>query len=263
MISMASMVKATAVSNGIRGLTAQIVHGRQYLDAVDQTENQRSSDTLRRLPQRNVLADDVYDIIREGLVTRRIPPGARLNLDQLARELFVSNTPVRQALARLEAEGLVTKEPYRGFSASPMLDLQTLSERYELRMMIEPATAASVAKHPTADLARRLDELCVSAASVRQNPGSDASEVLSQHDVDFHGAIAAAAGNNLIVEVLDQTLVRMIGYTLYQVQDVWEQSWDEHQVIVDAINAGDPAGAKQAMRLHLQSGYERARRAIS
>src|SRR6185436_1405366 len=117
-------------------------------------------DALGRQPQRTVLADDVYEIIRESLISQRIAPGARLNLDELARKLHVSNTPVRQALARLESDGLVTKEPYRGFAASRLLDSRTIIELYEYRLMIEPATAARAARKRSEAGGIELERAC-------------------------------------------------------------------------------------------------------
>jgi DNA-binding GntR family transcriptional regulator len=64
-----------------------------------------------------MLADDVYATVRQSLLDQRIAPGSRINLDALARELHVSHTPVRHALARLDSEGLVRREPFRGYRA--------------------------------------------------------------------------------------------------------------------------------------------------
>src|SRR5260370_4597378 len=70
-----------------------------------------------------------------------IKPESRINIDKLAWELQVSPTPVREALARLESEGLVTKEPLRGYSAAPLLDLSTFLQLFEMRLLLEPVVA--------------------------------------------------------------------------------------------------------------------------
>ena len=77
----------------------------------------------RRLPRRNVLADDVYELVKAMVMDHVIRPGARVSIDGLARELAVSPTPVREALARLESDGLVLKEPLKGYRATPLLTL--------------------------------------------------------------------------------------------------------------------------------------------
>ena len=216
---------------------------------------------LRR-PQRSVLADDVYDIIRDGLVSHRIAPGSRLNLDQLARELHVSNTPVRQALARLESEGLVQKEPYRGFSASRLLDSRTIAELYAYRLLIEPPTAARAARYRSDAQAAELESLCDPQTIAPLVAQEAADSELPQLDVDFHCHIARQAGNGVVLENLSQTLTRMRLYSIYGHQGAAELAWEEHRAITVAIRTGDSDGAATAMRTHLTNGLDRMRRAI-
>lgn len=217
---------------------------------------------LRRA-QRSVLADDVYDILRDGLVTQRIAPGSRLNLDQLARELHVSNTPVRQALARLESEGLVEKEPFRGFAASRLLDSRTIAELYGYRLLIEPPTAARAARCRSAAQAAALEDLCDPDTIARLVADESAAGQLAQKDVDFHCDIARQAGNTVVVENLSQTLTRMTLYSLYGRHGAAAEAWQEHRAITTAISAGDPEGAATAMRAHLKGGLERMRNVLS
>ena len=214
------------------------------------------TDAPLRVAQRSILADDVYGILRDGLITRRIAPGSRLNLDHLARELHVSNTPVRQALARLESEGLVTKEPYRGFAASRLLDTRAILELYEYRLILEPPTSARAARHAADGELDELERLCDTAEVSRLLETSDVDE-LAQRDVDFHCEIARLAGNDVIVENLSTTLTRMRLYTVYDRGGAGERAWNEHQSIMAAIRAGDPQSASEAMRDHLKGAFER------
>src|ERR1700688_191150 len=85
-----------------------------------------------KLPVRQILAGEVYEYIKNQLMDQQIQPGGRINIDQLARQLQVSQTPIREALARLEAEGLMTKEPLRGYSSTPLLDPASFQQLYEM-----------------------------------------------------------------------------------------------------------------------------------
>lgn len=219
-------------------------------------------DALPAVTQRSVLADQVYDILREGLMTRRIEPGARLNLDRLGKELHVSNTPVRQALARLEADGLVTKEPYRGFTASPLLDSRTIAELYDYRLIIEPKLAARAARRRRSDAVASLDTLC-DELGIRNLISDAAVDALGERDIEFHCLIADEAGNHYVTETIRATLVRMSRYTLYHTHGAAELAWAEHRVLADAIRASDPEAAATAMVEHLSNGLERANKAIS
>jgi DNA-binding GntR family transcriptional regulator len=213
-------------------------------------------------PQRNILADDVYDVIKTGLLSNRFTPGDRLNLDQIARELLVSNTPVRQALARLESEGLVTKEPYRGFRVSSLLDLRSIEELYEYRLFVEPPTAANAARRKAHTQAGDLTDL-VDPAQVGDDVAAESRhEAMSERDARFHCGIALIAGNRVVTEALERTYARTRLYQVYGRSDANTQTSQEHQSVLDAIVAGDPEAAAAAMREHLMHGFERLRHAL-
>lgn len=218
---------------------------------------------LPRLAARRVLADEVYEILRESLLTQRISPGSRLNLDRLARELHVSNTPVRQALARLESDGLVKKEPYVGFTASPLLDSRTIEELYDLRLLIEPTNAARAAQRASTDAASALTSICETADALLADPRPEHAEALGNADIEFHLAIAADAGNEVIVQHVREILTRMSRYTLYSSPSAANHAWQEHRVVLDAIATGDSQAALQAMRHHLRNGLDRVHEIVN
>src|ERR1700742_5044635 len=86
----------------------------------------------------NSLANEVYENIYAQLMALRIAPGARITVDNLVRELNVSQTPIREALGRLEGEGLVVKTHLVGYSAAPQITKRQFDELYSLRLLLEP-----------------------------------------------------------------------------------------------------------------------------
>src|SRR6218665_102283 len=84
------------------------------------------------------LAGNVYEAIFAQLMSLQIPPGARITVDNLVREFNVSHTPIREALGRLEGEGLVLRAHLVGYSAAPQVSRVRFDELYELRLMLEP-----------------------------------------------------------------------------------------------------------------------------
>ena len=96
------------------------------------------------------LADDVYGAIFNKLMSLEIAPGSRITVDGLVRELEVSHTPIREALGRLEGEGLVVKTHLVGYSATPQITRRHFDELYQLRLLLEPDAARQAA--------RRIDE---------------------------------------------------------------------------------------------------------
>src|SRR5262245_57795215 len=103
------------------------------------------ADSPARPAPRQILTDNVYEAIKALVMDHAIAPGARVNIDALARQLQVSQTPLREALARLESDGLVTKEPLRGYSAAPLMSWKQLDDLYGFRLLVEPWAAGSAA----------------------------------------------------------------------------------------------------------------------
>ena len=117
-----------------------------------------------RLPARQVLADDVYEAVKTLVMDHVIAPGARLSIDGLTRRLGVSQTPIREALARLESDGLVTKAPLRGYSATPLLTRSEVDDLFQFRLLVEPWAAG-----PRAD--RHGDRVLPGSAQQRRVRG--------------------------------------------------------------------------------------------
>src|SRR5919198_1312238 len=106
--------------------------------------------------QKQALADAVYEAIFNKLVSLDIAPGARITVDGLVRELEVSHTPIREALGRLEAEGLVVKTHLVGYSAAPQITRRHFDELYDLRMRLEPDAARRAARCVSPERMRKL-----------------------------------------------------------------------------------------------------------
>jgi DNA-binding GntR family transcriptional regulator len=212
-----------------------------------------------RLPQRQVLADDVYEAVKTLVMDHVIAPGARVSIDGLARQLGVSQTPIREALARLESDGLVTKEPLRGYSATPLLTRAEVDDLFQFRLLIEPWAAARAA-----ELASRDDHARIAAeiASCPEAPPGDAYEAykaLASHDSRFHALLATLAGNQQLRVALERTHCHLHIFRLYSAGGGGTQTLAEHQRIASAVTRGSATAAAQAMRDHLESARDRLR----
>ena len=96
-----------------------------------------------------MLRESVYESLKRLLMDNALEPGTRLSIDGLARELQVSQTPVREALFRCEAEGLVVRRPNAGYVVAPLLGRDALLDLYDLRLLLEPTAAARAAANAT------------------------------------------------------------------------------------------------------------------
>jgi DNA-binding GntR family transcriptional regulator len=210
---------------------------------------------IGRLGQRHVLADDVYEVLRTALLDGSIPPNTRVKIDSLAVTLGVSNTPIRQALGRLESDGLVSKEPFRGFVASGVLDQGEVRDVYEVRLLLEPTLADHAASRATRADATAMREL-VKAAQTAATGEEQAALVAA--DRDLHMLIAKVAGNTAACDVLERLLVKSGSFaSMYAVPEAVTKTAREHSAIVSAIAKGDVERAESAMRTHLTNALAR------
>jgi len=218
---------------------------------------------LTRLPQRQVLAEDAYEAVKALIMDHVIEPGTRLNIDALARGLQISQTPIREALARLEADGLVTKTALRGYSATALLSRAELQDLFGLRLLIEP-WAASMA-------AERVDDAAIAAleaemASLTEVPEGSSYEVyraIAAHDNRFHDLILAIAGNEMVRQAFERTHCHLHLFRLFYAGGLGGHALQEHRSIVNAVSRRDAAASAAAMKAHLEASSVRLLAAYS
>jgi len=214
------------------------------------------------LPARRALADDVYDAVLALLMDQVIEPGSRASIDGIARQLNVSPTPVREALARLESEGLVVKKALKGYTAAPLLDSDGLRQLFEMRRLLEPYAARKAAGELDAATLQQLDDLCAAmhrsgqAAQTGDDRFEDYKDFANQ-DAEFHRLIAEHAGNALLTDAIARLRAHMHQYRIYFRHGVVEETSGEHEAVLEALRSGTPAAAEKAMREHLARSYAR------
>jgi DNA-binding GntR family transcriptional regulator len=209
------------------------------------------------IPRANSLAEDVYEAIFSQLMGLKIAPGERINVDSLVKEFSVSQTPIREALGRLEGEGLVVKTHLVGYRAAPQITRKRFDDLYELRLLLEPYAAARAAAEIDA---QRLDRLSSAAGVMARREGSDERARYSnfaRQDAAFHDMILDVAGNALVRQTLNFQHTHFHIFRLMYHARVTEEALDEHEAILAAFAAGDPAAAETAMRRHIEHSRDR------
>jgi len=221
-----------------------------------------SPDQPARLGLRRALADEVYDVVLGLLMDQRIEPGSKVSIDGLARELDVSPTPVREALARLESEGLVAKRALRGYTAAPLLDADGLRKLFEMRRILEPAAARLAGSRMPPEALAELEELAEqmrASASSAQNVETRYQDYrdFADHDARFHRLIADHSGNDLLSDAIVRLRSHMHLYRLYFKHGIEEDTSGEHEAVLDALRRRDSGGAEAAMLAHIESSCAR------
>ena len=234
---------------------------------------------------RSVLSDETYAIIRDLVLEHEVAPGQRVNIDALSADLGVSPTPVREALARLESDGLVVKTPLRGYSTTPLLTPREFVELSQFRVLIEQWTAEAAASVVSPTAADRLQQELTAAREGIMGLGSgpETLRALTEHDARFHSQLADLAGNELIAQSFERTHFHLHFLRLYMaarspvsvgtdgparrrlssVMRQWERAdqvtWtiEQHEAIAAAVIGGDGAEAARLMRRHIETARER------
>lgn len=202
------------------------------------------------------LLESVYESLKGMLMDHRLEPDARLSIEGLARSLEVSPTPVREALSRLEAEGLVVRRHNTGFAVSPSPTRGQLANIFDLRIMVEPPCAARAAQHPDSDLVAVLNACQAELQPVHGDDYSD-YRAFAAADARLHNALAESSGNPLVQELLLRLRPQLQNFRATHNSGFTAASRGEHDEIVRAVSEADPAAAETAMRLHLVRSRDR------
>jgi len=199
-------------------------------------------------------SERVYQSLREMILTRVLPPGARLVEVQVARELGVSRTPVREALKRLLAEGYISRAPLGGLivhEASP----DEVDEAYPIREVLDGLAARLAAHRATPE---QLIRLKVIHNRMLQAAGERRMEDVVATNVAFHDAIYDIAGNQRLISLGRELgeFVRRFSHVAYVSGDErLAQVVHEHEAIITALDERDPEEAEAAARHHLQEAH--------
>lgn len=196
-------------------------------------------------------AEAAYGLIREGILSGELARGQRLREEELALKVGVSRTPIREALRRLDAEGLVDFTPNRGARVTAWSERE-LEEVYEARALLESYGARLAATRVTADELARLDELTERMERLARK-GSAAADELTVLNGEFHRAVVAAARNSqletLVRGIMDVPLINRT-FQLYSPQRL-RASMFHHAELVEALRAADGEWAEAVMRAHI------------
>lgn len=209
------------------------------------------------------IEEGVYTSIYERLMSLEIAPGARIPIDVMARELNVSQTPVRGALARLEREGLVHKAHLIGYSAAPQLNCKQFEDLFNFRLLIEPEGARLAALNMTPAALAHLEEIAADMAH-GATPVDRTSRYsrFARIDAHFHDEILRIADNEVIRSTLFNQHIHLHLFRLMFHSRVTQEALEEHKELLEAFRAGDSAAAEAAMREHILRSRDRLMQAF-
>jgi DNA-binding GntR family transcriptional regulator len=196
-------------------------------------------------------AEQAYRRLREAIHSGDLKPGDRLLEETLARSLGFSRTPVHDALARLESEGLAAKDPSQGMIVAKF-DANFIAELYAVREALEGTAAALAARHASEDEVLTLQQITGHARAFAQD-----HKRLAKNNRLFHEALYRSAHNKYLLKTLNAlyesiSLERIsLSYSYYNEERV-RLTIEQHQGIVAAIERQDSKGAEELARFHIR-----------
>ncbi|MFE4798281.1 GntR family transcriptional regulator [Streptomyces sp. NPDC056708] len=210
------------------------------------------------LPKREVLADSVYEAVKAMVMDHVIQPGARLGIEALSRTLGVSATPVREALARLEADGLVVKRSLSGYRATELLTRDGVEELFEMRLLLEPRAVALAAERIEEAGLDRLEALADEMQALPEEGHTYADYGrFAALDQEFHDVLAVASGRTLLAAAVERLHSHLHLFRLSAIAGGSPATIQEHHRILRAVLRRDPQRAAEAMEEHLQLSLQR------
>ncbi len=201
-------------------------------------------------------ASTVYDILRAKIVTLEFPPGTILSRNALAKDFGVSLTPLRDAMQRLEEDGLIKIMPQSG-TVVKRIDVGQIQETQFLRVSVETEVVRRLALTPDPEMIPRAQAFVQMQQALLGNTGQ--FDMFDDLDRSFHRALFAGVG----MVNLQRMLLRRLGHlTRCQRLDLPSEGKmadivDHHRRILQSIADGDPDAAAEAMRSHLSGTISR------
>jgi len=205
------------------------------------------------------LSQFAYDSLRTMILAGEVRPGERLGERELARRIQVSRTPLREALGRLERDGLAVNKPGMGYFALEF-DAKVIDELYEFRELLEVHAARVAARLIGETGIRELKEIVRQLAVYERKRKPSVEELREevQLGLRIHEVIARESGNNFICETLLQIYARLRLLTWIDVLwfDKWPLTRKEHHELVEAVTAHDEKRAARIAGRHVKRSWE-------
>ena len=197
------------------------------------------------------LRDVVFNTLRQAILRGELQPGERLMEIQLAQRLGVSRTPVREAIRKLELEGLVLMIPRRGAEVAE-ITRQDLEDVLEVRVALEELAVKDACEHITDE---QLQDLKKAANEFKRSLEGTDLVACAEADIHFHEIIYAATNNKRLVQMLNNLREQMYRYRMENLKDkrTYRTLVEEHDAIRRALKKHDKEKAGAAINVHIEN----------
>lgn len=197
------------------------------------------------------LRDVVFNTLRQAILTGELKPGERLMEIHLANRLGVSRTPIREAIRKLELEGLVTMIPRRGAEVAQITE-KSLKDVLEVRRALDALSVELACDRITPEELEALGDACDAFEAATRT--HDAKKI-AQADVALHDIIVRATSNTRLIQLVNNLSEQMYRYRFEYIKDESTHKGliEEHRIIFESIRHKDKKTAAQTAQLHIDN----------
>lgn len=197
------------------------------------------------------LRDVVFNTLRQAILRGELKPGERLMEIHLADKLGVSRTPIREAIRKLELEGLVIMIPRRGAEVAQITE-KSLRDVLEVRRDLDAFSCVLACERITKE---ELEQLRVACEEFAQAARSGDASLIAKADVKVHDIIVCATGNDRLKEVINNLSEQMYRYRFEYIKDTsnYEKLVEEHRLIYESIVRKDQKAAAEIAKIHIDN----------
>ncbi len=197
------------------------------------------------------LRDVVFNTLRQAILTGELKPGERLMEIHLANRLGVSRTPIREAIRKLELEGLVTMIPRRGAEVAQITE-KSLQDVLEVRRALDALSVELACDRISEEELSRLSEACDAFEEATKTRDT---QKIAWADVDLHDIIVEATNNDRLAQLVNNLSEQMYRYRFEYIKDesAHDRLMEEHRIIFESIRNKDKETAARTAKLHIDN----------
>lgn len=197
------------------------------------------------------LRDVVFNTLRQAILTGELKPGERLMEIHLANRLGVSRTPIREAIRKLELEGLVTMIPRRGAEVAQITE-KSMKDVLEVRRTLDALSAELACERISPEEEEALKKAC---QNFEEAVKTKDAKIIAKADVALHDIIAAATGNQRLIQLINNLAEQMYRYRFEYIKDAsqHERIIQEHRIIYESIVKKDKVAASEMAKTHIDN----------
>lgn len=198
--------------------------------------------------KKQTISDNISEYLRDQIMTRKLKEGDRIVECQIAKELGVSQAPVREALLQLEGMGLVKNKPYVGAYVLP-IDMDVIQQAYELRNMLETyAVSLVIDKINEEEVARMEKHL----QNMRDALARDDRRTIIDEDNQFHSVVVKHIGNPMLLKMWQMSSTQWASLTITYYDDM-DYIVESHVKIIECLRTKDLESLKKELQIHFKN----------